>query len=184
MIVGGLAGLFVVGGGVCLFQSNHSLEDQFTMEASKAIRQVSSVSPSAERLTVHIAGAVQKPGVYSVPKGLRVYQVLPFAGGAFPDANLDKLNLAQKVKDGQRILVVASTTKSARVLPESLDKVDLNTASQTTLEAIPGIGPSLTRAILRYRNEHGRFATLQGLTNVTGIGPKKFQKIGPYLRVN
>jgi competence protein ComEA len=139
-------------------------------------------------LVVHVAGAVARPGVVRVRAGARVVDAIEAAGGARPDAALDQLNLAAKVVDGQRI-AVAKVGEAAPPLVDGTDggggsdpgggggsggPVNLNTATQTQLEALPGIGPALAGAILRYRDEHGRFRSVGQLREVRGIGDGRF----------
>jgi competence protein ComEA len=139
-----------------------------------------------ERVTVHVAGAVAKPGVYDLGAGARVIDAIEAAGGGVPDADLNRLNLAAKVADGQRVLVQrvgeAATagpsadgsggTGAGATEPSGL--VNLNAASQPELEALPGIGPTLAKAIIAERQRRGGFRSVNELRDVRGIGEKRF----------
>ncbi|HEV3134338.1 MAG TPA: ComEA family DNA-binding protein [Acidimicrobiia bacterium] len=138
------------------------------------------------RVTVHVAGAVAKPGVYDLAGGARVIDAIEAAGGGAPDADLNRLNLAAKVADGQRVLVQrageaapagsagagGSGTGGGSADPSGL--VNLNSATQAELEALPGIGPSLAGSIVTERERRGGFRSVNELRDVRGIGEKRF----------
>jgi competence protein ComEA len=139
-----------------------------------------------ERMTVHVAGAVAKPGVYDLAAGARVIDAIEAAGGGVPDADLNRLNLAAKVADGQRVLVQRvgeaapagpSTGGTSGIGGGSADPsglVNLNSATQPELEALPGIGPTLAEAIIAERDRRGGFRSVNELRDVRGIGEKRF----------
>lgn len=140
---------------------------------------------SGERVTVHVAGAVTKPGVYELAAGTRVIDAVEAAGGGAPDADLNRLNLAAKVTDGQKVLVQRVGEASAAPAPGTPDGggsegadpsglLDLNTATQAQLEALPGIGPTLAEAIIAERERRGGFRSVNELRDVRGIGDKRF----------
>lgn len=150
-------------------------------------------APSANggKVTVHVAGAVTKPGVYQLSTSARVIDAVEAAGGGMPGADLDRLNLAAKLADGQRVLVqkvgdspagaaggsaAGGQTTAAGGIGEAAEggQVNLNTATQGQLEALPGVGPSLARAIIAERERHGGFRSVNELRNVRGIGEKRF----------
>lgn len=133
---------------------------------------------------VHVAGAVARPGVVHLPAGARVLDALRAAGGGLPDADLDRLNLAAKVVDGQRIAVprvgapglggLAAAPDEAGDAGSGAGPLDLNTASAAQLEALPGIGPSLAAAIVAEREKRGGFRSVGELRDVRGIGERRF----------
>jgi competence protein ComEA len=139
-----------------------------------------------ERVTVHVAGAVAKPGVYDLDAAARVIDAIEAAGGGAPDADLNRLNLAAKVADGQRVLVqrVGEAAPAGSVSPggsgsaggsaDPSGLVSLNSATQAELEALPGIGPSLAGAIITERERRGGFRSVNELRDVRGIGEKRF----------
>jgi competence protein ComEA len=147
--------------------------------------------PSPRPLQVHVAGAVRQPGVYQLPQGAIVEQAVAAAGGARLAASLARLNLAQPVEDGQRIVVPdeQSLTETAgqslveAANPPGTGRLSLNEATEPELERLPGIGPSLAKAIVQYRQDHGAFASVEELTNVPGIGPAKLAAVADLLQV-
>ena len=151
----------------------------------------------AKSLMVHVAGAVKNPGVYPLPSGARVVDALKAAGGRRDDAREDLLNLALPLTDGDKVYVPTSRdvaaagsagsggsggppgqpTPSPPGWPPAVGKVDVNRADLQTLDALPGVGPSLASAIVRYRQEHGPFQSVDDLENVPGIGPAKLASL-------
>lgn len=127
-------------------------------------------------IIVHIAGAVRSPGVYKLLEGSRVIDGIQAAGGALPSADLDKLNLAEYLEDGCKIFV---PEKSIPPNPSSSanNKININFASEKELESLPGIGPSLAKRIVEYREKNGLFKSLEDLEKVRGIGEKKIEQI-------
>ena len=139
---------------------------------------------------VHVAGAVVHPGLVRVATGARVADAITAAGGPVPDADLDRLNLAAKVADGQRILVVVRGAAGSEPAagsgasgggadasggaPADGAPVNLNTATVADLDGLPGIGPTLAAAILRERERRGGFTSIEQLRDVRGIGEKRF----------
>jgi competence protein ComEA len=134
-------------------------------------------------VTVHVAGAVKTPGVIALPVGARVIDAVEGAGGGLPDADLDHLNLAAKLVDGQRVLVTkigqaapigVGDPAGGSVEPGSGALIDLNNATSAQLETLPGIGPALAGAIIAERDRRGGFRSVNELREVRGIGEKRF----------
>jgi competence protein ComEA len=137
------------------------------------------------QLIVHVAGAVARPGVYELPEGRRVVDAVEAAGGARRGADLDALNLAEAVIDGMKIDVPRRGAPVAMPTPGTPagTAIDVNTADQPALEAIPGIGPVKAAAIIEHRTRAGPFAAVEDLLDVTGIGPATLESIRPYVTV-
>ena len=132
-------------------------------------------------VVVHVAGAVARPGVLLMPEGARVIDAVEGAGGATPEADLDRLNLAARLADGQRILVVkvgaTAVADPGAAGDPSADPgalIDLNSATSAQLESLPGIGPALAGAILAERDRRGGFRSINELREVRGIGEARF----------
>lgn len=148
-------------------------------------------------LLVHVVGQVRHPGVVRLPMGSRVQDAVQAAGGPSPSADLNHLNLARPVVDGEQIVVPKpgeniaaggpSVAAGGGVGPTSAGPVggliDLNTADATALDSLPGVGPVIAKRILDWRTEHGRFTSVDELGEVTGIGDKLMAQIGPKVRV-
>jgi len=168
-------------------------------------------APGAGRVVVHVLGAVRRSGVVELPASSRVGDALERAGGATDDADLDRLNLARVLTDGERLYVprvgqqevpealgpmadgaaagptaaagAGSGGGSAGTGGEESAVVDLNTADQAVLETLPGIGPGLAGRIIAWRDEHGRFTAVEDLLDVSGIGDVRFAELRDRVRV-
>jgi competence protein ComEA len=131
---------------------------------------------AAKFLVVDVAGDVRNPGLQSIPAGSRVQDAILAAGGVTRKAQLDAVNLAAPVADGEQIVVpgsgaggVAAASSPAGSSPSA--PLDLNSATLEQLEALPGIGPVTAQKILDYRQQHGAFHAVSELEGVPGIGP-------------
>jgi competence protein ComEA len=158
--------------------------------APLATLAVPTTAAETSTFVVHVAGAVAQPGVYDVRGPARVVDAIDAAGGPTAAAELDALNLAAPLVDGQRIYVpvvgeiVAPVDAGAAGADEVVTgPIDLNTATPAELEELPGIGPATAAAIFEYREEHGPFASVEDLSDVSGIGPAKLDAIRELVRV-
>ncbi|WP_347107564.1 ComEA family DNA-binding protein [Paenarthrobacter sp. S56] len=159
------------------------------LQQSTAPRESAKESPTPAGVLVHVAGAVLKPGVVTLPAGSRVFQAIEAAGGATPLARLDGLNLAETVADGTRILVPAAGGPSgdgapsgsgaggASGTPTAAGKVNINKASVEELGTLPRVGPVMAKRIVDWRVEHGPFGSVEELDAVEGIGPKLMESL-------
>ncbi|MGB4515476.1 MAG: helix-hairpin-helix domain-containing protein [Bacillota bacterium] len=138
-----------------------------------------------EELVVHVCGAVKNPGVYTLPKGARIADAVNLAGGLEDSAMEEAVNMAMKVEDSMQINIphissVPVSIEASVTIPDSasqMGKVNLNTATLSQLESLPGIGPALAERILEFRAAYGKFDRPEDLLNVSGIGEKKYAAI-------
>jgi competence protein ComEA len=135
-------------------------------------------------LFVHILGAVTKPGLYQLHDGDRAVDAVAAAGGFTAEADRQQLNLARLVSDGEQIYVPKVGEAGAGPPGSSATgsgtiggKVNINTASESDLETLPRVGPTMAKRIIAWRGANGRFATIEDLMSVTGIGEKTFAEL-------
>lgn len=140
--------------------------------------------PDAGELHVHAAGAVVRPGLYRLPAGSRVADLLDAAGGVEPGAELDRINLAAPLIDGAQLLVPRRGEVGGGLVAPGADSgsggggpVDVNRAGPVELEALPGIGPATAAAIVAHRDAEGPFGGVDDLLDVRGIGPAKLDAV-------
>jgi competence protein ComEA len=162
----------------------------------------STTTTSAAVFVVDVVGAVRRPGVVSLPGTARVIDAVNAAGGALATADLDRINLAAHLVDGMRIAVprrgiptdAAGPTADPGAggsgggggssgTPTPSTPLDLNTATEPQLEALPGIGPSLAQAIIQEREHEGGFHSVDDLRRVHGIGDVRFAQLRPLVTV-
>ena len=149
-----------------------------------------------EPIQVYVSGAVARPGVYALPWDSRVEQAIAAAGGSTADADLLRVNLAQRVHDEQQIYVPHKSEAVTPVLPTPVSptpstgtsstpgqKVNINTGNAAELEALPGIGPVLAQRIIDYRQTNSPFRRPEDIKNVKGIGDATFERLRDLITV-
>lgn len=145
------------------------------------------VPASTGPLVLSVSGRVARPGLIELPDGARVADALEAAGGALPGTDLSTLNLARRVVDGEQIAVGVPPAPDAAGAPAAAGggqaatagggPVDLNTATESQLDALPGVGPVTASRILEWRRIHGRFARVEQLREIEGIGERRFAQL-------
>lgn len=154
---------------------------------------------TARLLVIHVVGDVADPGVVRVPEGSRVVDVIAAAGGALASADLERINLARVVVDGEQVHVPApgeqllpntngsggggAVGQGSGTGPIAAGPVNLNTADLAQLDTLPGVGPVLAQRILDWRSAHGRFSSVDELGEVSGIGEKLLAQLTPKVTV-
>lgn len=142
-------------------------------------------------IILHITGAVKNPGIVQIEEGARLIDAIEAAGGTTENADTSKINLAYILSDGQKIYIPSFLDEKIENYIEdnigeniiientnsNINLVNINTATQTELETLTGIGPSLALKIINYRKENGKFKTIEDIKNVSGIGDAKFEAI-------
>jgi competence protein ComEA len=160
--------------------------------ASAAPPPVAKISVQDEgggRVTVDVAGAVKRPGVYHLAAGARVEDALQRAGGATRRADLSQVNRAAKLEDGRQVLVPVRTPAAPAGAPAAsgttapAQPINLNTATLEQLDTLDGVGPATAQKILDYRQAHGGFGSVDELDQVPGIGEKRLAALREHLRV-
>lgn len=147
------------------------------------------------RLTIHVSGAVVKPGVYTLSDGSRVQQAVDAAGGLSHNAAEAGVNLAQPLVDGQQIYVphegetappvaVRGPSANASSSGGSGEAIDINTATLEELTVLPGIGPTIAGRIVEYRESNGSFRTIEDIKQVRGIGEATFEDLADLITVH
>ncbi len=142
-----------------------------------------------KKIIVYICGTVKEPGVYQLNEGERVIDAIERAGGALPQAELEALNLASKLNDGQKIYLpkkgeIKKNLDSNPSSNEIEERININQADSQQIEQLSGIGPVLAERITKYREEHGFFKNIDELKKVEGIGPKKFENLKDKITVD
>ena len=159
-----------------------------------------------KKIIVHITGEVKKVGIITLEEGARIADAITVAGGATKEADLQEVNLAYELQDGQKIYIPNKKEKNETktyITTESGNnsnstnlgtnknsqekggniKVNINEARQEELEQLPGIGSSIASRIIEYRKQNGKFQKIEDLQNVKGIGDAKYAKIKDYVTV-
>lgn len=147
---------------------------------------------AAGRVYVHVDGQVRAPGLYVLPAGSRVVDAIASAGGFGDEADRASVNLARVVADGEQLVVPEKGAAPPPAAPSVGGSgggagggvtVDLNTADSAALEELPRIGPAIAQRIIEWRDANGRFAAVEDLLAVPGIGEKMLESLRPHVRV-
>ncbi|MFA6548731.1 MAG: helix-hairpin-helix domain-containing protein [Candidatus Margulisiibacteriota bacterium] len=146
--------------------------------------------PTAVTVMVHISGAVKKEGVYRFKTGDRVIDALNLAGGALPPADLSSINLAEVLKDGEKIIIpekqkpeetvdepIKNGKGKKRLASANAGKIKINTADVKALDTLPGVGPATAQAIIEYRKANGPFTKIDQLMKIPRFGKSRFAKV-------
>lgn len=182
----GLTILIILGGGIYWWGAQNKqkrVEDVFLQESTS--ESTIETTNGSYTLLVDIKGAVNSPGVYEIQDGDRMQDAIQLAGGLSKEADDRQINLSEKVADQQLIyipkkgekLTEQSQGQQQNNSEQTSEKVNLNTADKTQLQTLSGIGEKKAEEIINYREENGRFKTINDLTKVTGIGEKTVEKL-------
>ncbi|MGI8949835.1 MAG: helix-hairpin-helix domain-containing protein [Ornithinimicrobium sp.] len=179
-----------------------SPQSSASVPSSESVANSAVSATSAPQIVLHVIGAVRDPGIVSLAPGSRVHDAVEGAGGLSERADLSRLNLARPAVDGERLWVPVPGEEPPPELPApplpvptsaapgagSSDGaagddtvVDLNTADQTELETLPGVGPVTAERILAWREEHSAFSTVEELLEVSGIGERTLEQLRPHV---
>lgn len=167
-----------------------------TPESSNTENAVTKEGENKGPLLVDVKGAVHRPGIYKMDHGERVADAIEKAGGFVEKADKDLINLAQKVQDEMVISIpkegevveggfeMSSGSVQSKDDHQTTNSVNINTADQSELETLPGVGPSKAQAIIKHREENGPFDSAEAITDVTGIGEKTFENMKDAIQVH
>src|SRR5687767_13999618 len=160
---------------VLLVVAGRTLAGAGTATSQPAAALVPERAAAAPRLTVHVAGAVRRPGLYRLLEGKRVADAVARAGGATAPADTAAINLAAPLADGMQVLVPRRVPGSAGKTARG--RVSLSSATAAELDGLPGVGPVTAQKILDYRAEHGGFRSVDDLDAIPGIGPARIEQL-------
>lgn len=138
------------------------------------------------KLIVNVAGRVKNPGVYQLPQGSRVVDAIEAAGMQLKGVDISDINLARLLVDGEQVLVGGTKLTSKQITPKKFtsdNPLDINRATITQLDTLPGIGPVTAQRIIDYRTKVGRINSIDELKKISGLGGSKFEEIKALLRV-
>lgn len=165
-------------------ENNEIIEEDLYIETSNQTKE-------NNKIILHITGEVNSPGIIEIDEGSRLNDAIKAAGGLTENADTNKINLAYVVQDGQKINIPnVNSVDTGNYITENIGEniviedtnmntniVNINTATQTELETLTGIGPSTALKIIKYREENGKFKNIEEIKNVSGIGDSKFEAI-------
>ena len=165
-----------------------------------------SITEDKEKIVIYVAGAVKNEGIYELDENSRIADCIEKAGGLTDDANIKDINLAFVLEDGMKVYIPKNSeinevkdetstyvskengsantgTSTSKNTSAKSSKININTADQTDLETLPGIGPSTAQKIINYRKENGKFGSIEDIKKVSGIGDSKYSKIKDYITI-
>lgn len=163
----------------------YSIGEDSDMELEPATAQVlGNGSSENENCAVYVCGAVKNPGVVLLAPSGRIMDAVNQCGGLLPNADAEKINLAQGIKDGMQIVVpnkmeLEDNRPATKDSVSSDGRISINTADVDELTKIPGVGKATAQRIIDYRNQNGRFTAIEDLMKIKGIGKAKFEKMVP-----
>ena len=172
-------------GGFYFFNSRPSAQPVLLQEVLTETSQESLAGNSAQ-LIINVAGKVSNPGVYQLPQGSRVVDAIEAAGMQLKGVDISDINLARVLVDGEQILVGGLKLSSGKAATKKItvdSPLDINRATLTQLDTLPGIGPVTAQRIIAYRSKVGRINSLDELKKISGLGGMKFEEIKPLLRI-
>ncbi len=188
LLIGGVVLRFTgVFSGMEEVPANNAEGDIIFSEDNLETADIETVDAEKKLITVHVVGSVSNPGVYHLPEDSRVDDAILKAGGFTPDADMERINLARPLIDGEQILVPEMLKNGEDIdlstAPEETGMVNINRASVSELETLSGIGETRGRAIVQYREENGPFASIEDIMEVPNIGAGIFEGIKDQITV-
>lgn len=204
IIVIAIAGIVVIGIMYFIYNKNQVKED-INIENEILVNNVitNENNTNDDIVIIHITGSVKNPGIVKLKEGSRIEDAIESAGGLTENADITKVNLAYVVEDGTKIKIPSASEEdigdediidsksgdniiieeNAVPLNNSTQTININKATEKEFETLPGIGPSLASKIIEYRNQNGKFESIEDIKNVNGIGDNKYEKIKDLITV-
>ncbi|MBQ6992017.1 MAG: helix-hairpin-helix domain-containing protein [Clostridia bacterium] len=185
--------IFIIG--IFLITKDKNVENEYQQYIVDENEEVEEKDIEKEKIKIHVIGEVQNTGMIELDEGARISDIIEAAGGSTENADLSKVNLAYEVEDGQKVYIPSINDERVEqyvtngsgegIIEEETKKglVNINTATQTELETLPGIGPSTALKIITYREENGKFQSIEDIKNIPGIGESKFKNIKEFIYV-
>lgn len=187
-------------------ESDSNMNILNTNEEDEGIENKISITEEKEKIVIYVAGAVKNEGIYELDENSRIADCIEKAGGLTDDANIKDINLAFVLEDGMKVYIPKNSeinevkdetstyvskengsantgTSTSKNTSAKSSKININTANQTDLETLPGIGPSTAQKIINYRKENGKFSSIEDIKKVSGIGESKYSKIKDYITI-
>ena len=189
IMLGGISVIMVI---IILFTiKNNKQYEEMEVGSFNTIEDYEEPEEEKDFIIIHITGEVINPGIIKIKEGERIKDAIDAAGGLTPNADTNKINLAYVVSDGQKIYIPSIFDETEKQLiteeigesvldgntEKKTNKININTATQTELEELKGIGPSTALKIIKYRKENGTFKSIEEIKYVPGIGEGKFKEI-------
>lgn len=156
-------------------KNSYTNEDEFAI-----VTENEEIPEEEEEITIHIIGEVKYPGIVILKTGQRIIDAIDAAGGETEEADLNKINLAQLLSDGDKIYVPSINDNEIEEYKDTTSRsstVNINTATLEELTSLPGIGELTAQRIIDYRKQNGKFKNIDDLKNVSGIGESKFNNL-------
>ncbi len=204
IIVIAIAGIVAIGIMYFIYNKNQVKEDINIANEILVNNVITNENNTNDDIVIiHITGSVKNPGIVKLKEGSRIEDAIEAAGGLTENADITKVNLAYVVEDGTKIKIPSASeedigdediidSKSGDniIIEEntissnnSTQTININKATEKEFETLPGIGPSLASKIIEYRNQNGKFGSIEDIKNVNGIGDNKYEKIKDLITV-
>jgi competence protein ComEA len=179
LMIGFIVLLLVAGAAWRAMEQSAPEPEPLRADYSRQIEEESEPEP----ITVHIVGAVLNPGVYQLPPGSRVHELVEVCGGFCEDADREAVNQARPLFDGEQIIIPRVGEQTSITPEDDGAKININNASASELNALPGIGAVRAEQIVAHRDKYGFFADIREIMDVSGIGEKTFENIADRITV-
>ncbi len=184
IVIGFLVLLLVGGGAWRAVQTTAPAGEVALAGQQQNLSAEQELAKEPELITVHLVGAVNNPGVYQLPEGSRVFELLELGGGFNEDADREALNQARPLFDGEQVYIHRTgETERSPSMPDGGGKININRASASDLTALPGIGDVRANQIVAHREAHGYFTDLEQIMDVSGIGQTTFNNIADQITI-